>query len=508
MGQRKPACSRVARRLALLVPLFVSAACTVLAPGGVALGPLVTATPAGVMLAVATDAPTAVVPVLATRAPSPTRAVLPSPSSTPAVAPESRAQAPSAASSTPALDSRPAVAGTVISALATPRIVVLPTPTLPVLDAGARAQRFDQVWQTVQDHYLYADFHGVDWRAMRDHFRPRALAAPSAEGFYDAIREMVATLNDGHSRFVSPQEAFGEQAVVDGTESYVGIGVDIAPYTPGGIIETVFRDSPAEQAGLRRRDRILLVDGVPFGQRAASLRGPEGTRIGLRVKSPGQPAREVVVERRKVVAKRLVVARRVASTRVAYLLIQSFFPDDTGEQLHSVLAQLLAQGPLDGLIVDVRGNSGGWRHVLEEALASFVRGNVGAFYTQRGATPLDVKPNDLYERLAATPVVVLVDQASQSYSEVFAAVLQAMGRARIVGSATAGNTESIYAYDFDDKSRLWVAQEGFRLPSGRGLEGRGVAPDVTMDLNWLLYSEATDPHILKALQLINQSRSR
>jgi len=106
------------------------------------------------------------------------------------------------------------------------------------------------------------------------------------------------------------------------------------------------------------------------------------------------------------------------------------------------------------------------------------------------------------------PLVILVDRGSQSYTEVFTAVLQAAGRARVVGVRTAGNTETIYPHDFDDKSRLWLAQEGFKLPSGVNLEGRGVNPDIKIDVDWTAFSEATDPQVLEALRLLAEPASK
>ena len=79
--------------------------------------------------------------------------------------------------------------------------------------------------------------------------------------------------------------------------------------------------------------------------------------------------------------------------------------------------------------------------------------------------------------------------------------------AQVVGVNTAGNTETIYAYDFDDGSHLCVAQEGFRLPDGANLEGRGVVPNRSIPVDWLQFSEVRDPHIVKGIELIRQQAS-
>jgi C-terminal processing protease CtpA/Prc len=99
--------------------------------------------------------------------------------------------------------------------------------------------------------------------------------------------------------------------------------------------------------------------------------------------------------------------------------------------------------------------------------------------------------------------VLLVDQGTESYAEVMSASIQEKGRAKVVGVTTAGNTETIYAYNLEDGSRLWCAQEGFKLLDGTNLEGRGVIPDVTVNVDWTAFQEGDDPQILKAVDLLH-----
>jgi C-terminal processing protease CtpA/Prc len=83
-------------------------------------------------------------------------------------------------------------------------------------------------------------------------------------------------------------------------------------------------------------------------------------------------------------------------------------------------------------------------------------------------------------------------------------MMQDQERAKIVGSRSAGNTEIVYPHNFSDGSRLWLAQEGFKLPNGTSIEGRGVIPNAEIDLNWADYTERDDPHILKAIELLKK----
>jgi C-terminal processing protease CtpA/Prc len=123
------------------------------------------------------------------------------------------------------------------------------------------------------------------------------------------------------------------------------------------------------------------------------------------------------------------------------------------------------------------------------------------FFDQHHVRPLVVEP-PAGPDLRNLPLVVLVDDETASYAEVLAAVLQSERRTLVVGTPSAGNTETIYAYTLKDGSRLWLAQEGFRLQNGLNLEGKGVQPDSLIDVDWTRYSEDDDPQLLEALRLL------
>ena len=196
-------------------------------------------------------------------------------------------------------------------------------------------------------------------------------------------------------------------------------------------------------------------------------------------------------------------SRLKADPNIGYLVISDLWTDDMDTLVNNELRELLDDPtPLDGLIIDLRGNGGGFRTVLQSILSQFVSGDAGTFFNQNEEYSFSISKGPLYDRLKNVPVILQVDKGSESYTEVLSAVLQSQGRAKVVGTSTAGNTETIFPYDFDDGSRLWLAQESFRLPDGTNLEGRGVIPDVVIQDDWTAYTEETDPDILAALKLL------
>jgi len=172
----------------------------------------------------------------------------------------------------------------------------LPTETLVTetptqLSYDQRDQLFNEVWSIINDHYLYPDFRGRDWAAIRAEYSPRIEQATSNEEFYALLTEMVGKLDDRHSRFLAPSAATFEDAFSTGRESYVGIGVMLVPRSDGSFIQEVFPNGPAAQAGLQPRDRIVAINGEPFDG-GSDLYGPEGSEVRLTVVRPGQQPRD------------------------------------------------------------------------------------------------------------------------------------------------------------------------------------------------------------------------
>lgn len=374
-----------------------------------------------------------------------------------------------------------------------------PTPTPTLLSQADRQQLFDEVWSIVHERYLYADFRGVDWYGVRSEFAPQIALTTSNEEFYALLSTMVQRLGDQHSRFMAPSAVEDENTLTTGVKVNVGIGVVSLPTNHGVLIRQIFPHSPAAQADLRPRDRIVAVDGVTTNV-GNTIPGPEGTQVRLSVIRPGEDVREVVLTRQPVEGRITPVAHRLDGD-IGYLAISTLWVHDMHEQVSGALTDLVVERPLRGLILDLRSNPGGWRTVLSGILSHFVRGEVGAFFDQDQVMPFIIEPGSGPD-LHGLPMAVLVDRGTSSYAELLAAILQAEARAIVIGSPLNGNIETIYAYDLAGGARLWVAQEGFLLRNGVNLEGRGVQPDMLIDLDWTRYSQETDPHIVAALQYL------
>jgi carboxyl-terminal processing protease len=374
------------------------------------------------------------------------------------------------------------------------------TPQLP-LSAATRQQIFDEVWTTVNTNYIDPQFNGADWAAVRTDYAVRVTAAADDAAFYDLMAAMVRELNDQHSRFLPPAAAAEEDLLTAGRDERVGIGVIVQPRESGLLIQHVFPDGPAAEAGLQPRDRIILIDGDSF--RSRSLEGQPGSRVQLLIVRPGSESFSVQLTRRFVEGQILPLQRRL-NGNIGYLAVSTLWVNDMHRRVETALNDLTAAGPLDGLVLDLRGNPGGWRDVLIGILGHFTVGEVGGFTSRTGTTPLKIPA--AAPQLQGLPIAVLIDRSTASYAELLAAVLQAEADALVVGAISAGNTETIYAYQLTAGTRLWVAQEGFALRDGTNLEGRGVIPDCLQQQDWTLSAFDDDPDLLLALKLLTINR--
>jgi carboxyl-terminal processing protease len=437
------------------------------------------------------------------------------PSATPTATSTPTPSATPTATSTPTPSATPTATST-----PTPTDIPLtPTATLVPLSAEERVQIFEDLWEHIRENYVYRDFRGLDWDAVRGEFAPRVEAAQSADAFYGLMAEMVARLGDDHSRFESPQDVVEERARFSGDLNYVGIGAVVRDVPEGGIITRIAVGGPAEGAGLRARDLIVMVNGIPFTDTArfgprgpiSVIRGPSGTPVTLTVRSPGLPDRDVEVIRHVIPTDAFpdVEARRLPDSDIGYVLIDTFSVMDLDRLVEDRLRELLDERPLDGVILDVRTNGGGQVNLMLDTIGLFVDGgSIGRGEGPRSRYDMDVPGGRVLPGLADVPVVVLVSEDTVSAGEIFASGMQSLGRATIVGVPSAGNTENLLAETFSDGSRVWLAQLIFYRPDNSTIEGTGVQPDRVVDQEWWRFEIPQDPQVLAAVEEIARLRAQ
>ncbi|WP_161958722.1 S41 family peptidase [Ferruginivarius sediminum] len=301
----------------------------------------------------------------------------------------------------------------------------------------------------------------------------------SAEELYESMFEGMLVHLDPYSRYAGADRARENRANRDG---FGGIGVRIGMVDAGIEILSVMQDSPAKSAGLAEGDVIVAIDGEPaamLGRAEAveKLRGRIDSRVALTVRREDLEYPVQIAVRRGHIVPQTVEYRREGDT--AYIRV-SGFNQNTAESMRRVIGKARRDiGPdLAGFVLDLRDNPGGLLDQAVDVSDLFVR--EGRIVSTHGRHPdshqyFDADPDDLGE---GRPVVVLVNAASASASEIVAAALQDSGRAVVIGSTSFGKGTVQTVLRLPNRGELTLTWARFHAPSGYALSRRGVLPDV------------------------------
>jgi carboxyl-terminal processing protease len=391
----------------------------------------------------------------------------------------------------------------------TPITFLTATPAATRIPQAAQLSIFEDLWTIVNETYIYPDFNGLDWDAIHDEYTQSIKKGLDNQQFYMALIELVTRLGDDHSFFLTPQQVAEQQAEYEGKHDYVGIGVIASPVPSRhrAVILSVFTGSSAEAAGLHPRDNILSVNSTPildeYGYLRDIVQGPEGSTITMTVQTPGELPRKMRLTRQRVTGDYPLVYQVLTSPdgkRIGYILLVTFEDGTVDDQVASALREMTAKMTLDGLILDNRMNNGGSSAVLEPMLSYFTGGYLGYYLNHGEKRPVDIQLDDI-NGSSKVPLVVLVGSGTASYGEIFAGILQDVGRAYLIGTTTEGNVEILWGYDLEDGSQLWLANETF-LPlyhPEQDWEKTGIIPDLTIPGDFDEYTLETDPAVLTAV---------
>jgi carboxyl-terminal processing protease len=395
----------------------------------------------------------------------------------------------------------------------TPSRGVPPSATVTTIPINEQLRIFENLWSIVNDTYVYTDFNGLDWNAIHTTLKEKISTGLTSEQFYSELDNLIYSLGDDHSYFLNPEQVALQQAEYEGNHDYVGVGIYVSAVLERqrAVILSVFPGSPAEAAGLRPRDSILLVDGTSIldgdGYLRDIVRGPEGTTITMTVQSPGEPTRQIQLERSRITGNPPVAYQVIttpAGQHIGYILLLTFMDGSVPEQVSAALTEMSATGPLDGLILDNRMNEGGSSMVLDPVLGYFTGGTLGYFVNHSGKSALAVKRNNVGGS-ANVPLVVLVGSGTASFGEIFSGILKDIDRAYIIGTTTDGNVEILWGYDFEDGSELWLANETFQPLNHpeQNWENSGIVPDLTVSGGYDQFSFDNDPIIQAAVEYLS-----
>ncbi|MEQ9814295.1 MAG: S41 family peptidase [Azospirillaceae bacterium] len=304
-----------------------------------------------------------------------------------------------------------------------------------------------------------------------------ALANASLDDRQEAILDGATDALDRYSRYLTPDEAEAQAAYLTG---YGGVGL-LLDQGDGGmvVIREVFPNGPAAAAGVGEGWRIIAVDGqdaigLELAELAERLRGPIGSAVSVAFLDQRGQTRSVNLRRAQVVPN-VIHAERQGSIGIVEI---GGFNSDAPSAIRSQVSQLLRQGPMTGLILDLRGNPGGLLDTAKEVADLFLASGEIVYTIARNEQLSRSFSADPVEIAAGVPMVVLIDGGSASASEILAGSLQDRGRAVVVGTTSYGKGSVQTRLELRNGGALLVTASRYYVPSGITVDQQGVLPTI------------------------------
>lgn len=365
-----------------------------------------------------------------------------------------------------------------------------------IVITGAGAEAPDAIKQKVN----FGEYWDL-WNGLKDKFYKQPV--DDAELFYGSLEGMAASLKDPYTVFFRPKDAEEFSKEIAGTFS--GIGAEIGIKHDALVVVHALPDTPAARAGLRTLDAILAIDGVSTSGMAVDaavgkIRGPKGTEVKLTLlRGAGAPF-EVKIVRDNIQIKSVTWKMETApgGAKVAHVSLTQFNGDTQG-LLDQAIREFLGEKPA-GVILDMRGNPGGYFDAAVSVAGEWVTNDVIAYQKYKDGSQQEFRSRGK-ARLAGTPTVVLINEGSASATEIVTGALQDAGVATVVGEKSFGKGLVQDLENFPDGSSLKITVAQWTTPKGRFINEIGIIPDVLVSFNEDDYNADRDPQLDAALRL-------
>lgn len=355
---------------------------------------------------------------------------------------------------------------------------------------------FEKNWQTIKNEYYDSGFNRQHWNRWKNHYQNKIKTADDVKV---ATETMLASLNDPYSRFLSKEE-FAKQNTNISSKIY-GIGVSIV--NDGGKIKiiNVIEQSPAQFADLKNGDIILAVNGkdingFSISQVSNIVKGPQNTLVSIDILRGDLKLTKQII--RKEIALKSI--KSSIEDEIGYIQISSFISSTVPNEF---LEALENTSKAKGLIIDLRGNTGG---LLSNAvfianlfidngrLVSIVGRNGYRYDVMAQNTNVDINK----------PVVILVDNTSASATEILAGAMKDYHRAKLVGTRTYGKGMVQKIIPMPNETGLNLTIAKYLTPHGSDINKRGISPDLRVNFTKRDLETRTDSQLEKAKDILNK----
>ena len=349
---------------------------------------------------------------------------------------------------------------------------------------------FDHTWQIIKNEYYDPNFNKQYWIRWKKHYNGKIKTADDAKV---AIETMLASLDDPYSRYMTKEE-FAEQNNSI-TSKISGIGVNIINDAGKIKIISVLENTPAQFADLKVNDIIIAIDdnkvsGLSLAQVSNLVKGPINTFVSIDL------LRDNEIINKKIIRKEISIKTVKSSLdkNIGYIQINSFISSSTPNEF---LEALENTHDADGLIIDLRGNTGGLLPNAVFISNLFIpKGKIVSIVGRNGYR-YDVMAQDNNVNINK-PIVLLVDGASASASEIFSGAMKDYKRAKIIGTKTYGKGMIQKIIPMPNETGLNLTIAKYLTPKGKNINKLGISPDIITPITRKDIEEKRDPQLDKA----------
>jgi carboxyl-terminal processing protease len=316
---------------------------------------------------------------------------------------------------------------------------------------------------------------------VRDDYVDREALDPKKQT-YGAIEGMLDTLgDDGHTRFLTPEEREENREGLSGI--YEGVGIEIENRDDKIVVVAPMEGTPADRAGIEPGDVVVAVNGKNVGDDGLSeavneIRGPEGTDVKVTILRDGEE-RVFDLERTEIETPAaswvLVPGSDVAHVRL------SSFSDDSAQKLAQAFEEARAAGARR-FILDLRNNPGGRLDQAVEMAGDFLQPGSVVYVRQDASGEREEIRVEGSSEPAEAPMVVLVNDGTASSSEILAGSLRDNDRATVIGETTFGTGTVLSEFTLRDGSAILLGVAEWLTPDGDFIRESGIVPDEKVSL--------------------------
>ena len=338
----------------------------------------------------------------------------------------------------------------------------------------------DQVWQIVYRDYLDSSgsFEAKDWIKLRG----RLLSAKYVDSYssYEAIRGMLASLNDPYTRFLDPKE-FNEMRIETSGE-LIGVGIQLSldKKTNDLIVVSPIEGTPAFKAGIKPKDVIVSVDGqstigMSIENAVKLIRGRKGTQVILGLRREDELINiRIVRDKIEINVVDSQLNQTSSGVKIGYIRLKQFNANSVREMREAING--LEKQDVLGYVLDLRNNPGGLLEAsIEIARLWLDKGVIVSTETRDGIKSVR-RANG--RALTNSPVVLLVDGGSASASEILSGAIKDNKRGILVGQKTFGKALVQSVRALSDGSGMTVTVAKYLTPQGRDINKHGIEPDI------------------------------